>query len=78
MASSNYDVNVQLALATTAEFEGDLDSAIAFLAEAHTVAHDDRKAHAQVHWFTAWFQVRHDAELSLMKQASLRVLASVF
>jgi hypothetical protein len=58
MATSNYDVNVQLALATTAEHEGDLGSALDFLAEAHRVARDDREARAQVYWFTARLHAR--------------------
>jgi hypothetical protein len=45
---SNYDVNVQLALATTAELEGDLHSARAFLVEARQIARGDRAANAQV------------------------------
>ncbi len=38
MATSKYDVNVQLALATTAEHEGDVLSALDFLAEAQRLA----------------------------------------
>jgi hypothetical protein len=59
MAASNYDVNLQLALATTAEHEGDLDAALEFLTEAHHAAREDREARAQVHWFTAHFRARH-------------------
>ena len=55
MAISNYDVNVQLALATTAEHEGDLRSARAFLAEARMIAGPDRAASAQVRSFLARF-----------------------
>jgi hypothetical protein len=55
MATSNYDVNVQLALATTAQHEGDLRSAGAFLAEARRMAGADRAATAQVHSFLARF-----------------------
>ncbi|HEX7700225.1 MAG TPA: hypothetical protein VF403_05875 [Kofleriaceae bacterium] len=75
MASSNYDVNVQLALATTAEHEGDLDSALDFLAEAHRVARDDRDDRAQVYWCTARLHARQSAGRSLM--ASLSALAAV-
>lgn len=53
MESSNYDVNVQLALATTAEHEGDLHSARAFLVEARRMARADRTAIAQVRSFVA-------------------------
>lgn len=53
MEPSNYDVNVQLALATTAEHEGDLHSARAFLVEARRVARADRAAIAQVRSFVA-------------------------
>lgn len=59
MAASNYDVNLQLALATTAEHEGDLDAALEFLAEAHRAAREDREARAQVHWFTAHLRARY-------------------
>lgn len=38
MASSNYDLNVSLTLATTAQQEGDISSALDFLAEAQRVA----------------------------------------
>lgn len=38
MATSNYDVNLHLALATTAEHEGDVLSALDFLAEAQRLA----------------------------------------
>lgn len=55
MVTSNYDVNVQLALATTAEHEGDLHSARAFLVEARRMARTDRAAHARVHAFVARF-----------------------
>jgi hypothetical protein len=53
MAISNYDVNVQLALATTAEHEGDLHSARAFLVEARRMASTDRAAIAQIRTFVA-------------------------
>ena len=75
MASSNYDVNVQLALATTAEYEGDLDSALDFLAEAHRLAREDREAHAQVYGFTTGLQARQRAGRSL--NVSLSALAAV-
>jgi hypothetical protein len=79
MATSNYDVNVQIALATTAEHEGDLDTALEFLAEAHRLAHDgDRITHARVHWTTALFHARHLTRLPMMKQLSLSMLAAVF
>lgn len=65
MASSNYDVNVQLALATTAEHEGDHASALAFLAEAHRAARADREARAQVDWFTAVFGARRRTRAAL-------------
>lgn len=55
MVTSNYDVNVQLALATTAAHEGDLRSARAFLAEARRMARADRAANAQVHSYVARF-----------------------
>lgn len=55
MATSNYDVNLQLALATTAEHEGDLHSARAFLAEAGRMARADRVATARVRSFFAQF-----------------------
>ena len=38
MATSKYDVNVQLTLATTAEQEGDVSSALAFIAQAQQLA----------------------------------------
>jgi hypothetical protein len=72
MASSNYDVNVQLALATTAEYEGDLGSALDFLADAHRAARDDREARARVYWFTARLHARRRAGL-----VSLNALSAV-
>ncbi|MEO8701603.1 MAG: hypothetical protein ABI867_16275 [Kofleriaceae bacterium] len=49
MATSTYDVNVQLTLATTAEQEGDVVSALDFLAEAHRLARGtDRPTRARV------------------------------
>ena len=49
MGTSNYDVNVQLTLATTAEQEGDVFSALDFLAEAHRLARGtDRVTRARV------------------------------
>jgi hypothetical protein len=77
MATSHYDVNVQLALATTAEHEGDLDAALRFLAEAHRTARDHREVHAQVHWYTARFHARHRTGLPLMKHVALSLLAAV-
>lgn len=65
MAASNYDVNLQLALATTAEAEGDHASALAFLAEAHRAARQDRDAAAQVRWFTALFGARRRTRAAL-------------
>jgi hypothetical protein len=53
MAASLYDVNVQLALATTAEHEGDLHAARAFLMEARRASGTDRRALAQVRAFFA-------------------------
>lgn len=41
--TSNYDVNVQLALATTAVHEGELQLARAFLAEARRLARTGRR-----------------------------------
>lgn len=76
MATSLYDVNVMLALATTAEHEGDLDAALGFLAEAHRTARDHREVHAQVHWYTARFHTRH-LGLPLMKHVALSLLAAV-
>jgi hypothetical protein len=46
MVISNYDVNVQLALATTAAHEGDLRSARTFLAEARRMARAIRPRYA--------------------------------
>ena len=51
----NYDVNVQLALATTAEHEGDLHAARQFLVEARRIARADRAAITQVRSFVARF-----------------------
>ena len=49
MATSNFDVNLQLALATTAEHEGDVLTALDFLAEAHRLARRaDRMTRARV------------------------------
>ena len=77
MAMSNYDVNVALALATTAEHEGDLDSALTFIAAAHGAARTERDIHAQVHWYTARFHARQRARLPMMKQVTLSLLAAV-
>ncbi len=59
MAASNYDVNVQLVLATTAEAEGDLESARAFLEEAERIAYSDRVTSARVRSCSARFLARH-------------------
>lgn len=40
MATSTYDVNVQLTLATTAQLEGDVPNALGFLAEARRLSRD--------------------------------------
>lgn len=49
MATSNYDINVHLALATTAELEGDVSTALDFLAEAKRLARGtDRRTRARV------------------------------
>lgn len=78
MAPSNYDVNVQLALATTAEHERDLDTALSFLAEAHRLAHaGDLMTRARVYRATARFHARYFTKLPMRKQVSLRVLAAV-
>jgi hypothetical protein len=66
----DYDVNVQLALATTSEHEGNLESAHAFLAEADRAALEDREAHEKVHSFAARFQARQRARISILSQAS--------
>jgi hypothetical protein len=55
MDSSSYDVNVQLALATTAAHEGDLWSARAFLMEARRIARTDRAANARIYSFMVRF-----------------------
>jgi len=67
MATSDYDLNLQLALATTAEYEGDLDAALAFLAEARRLAGEDREA--RVH-------LRRRAR-SMMARASMSALGAV-
>lgn len=76
MVNSNYDVNVQLALATTAEYEGDLGSALDFLGEARRAARDDLAAHAQVRTATVQFRMRHRRRL--FQQAALGLFAAVF
>jgi hypothetical protein len=80
MATSNYDVNVQLALATTAEHEGDLHSARAFLTEARRLAGADRAALVQVHAFLARFIGRRllaaVQSVSSMPSRTLAVAAS--
>jgi hypothetical protein len=49
MALSNFDVNLQLALATTAEQEGDVVTALDFLAEAQRLSRDtDRVTRTRV------------------------------
>ena len=47
MAPSTYDVNVQLALATTAEHEGDFETALEFLAQAQRLAREPDRARVQ-------------------------------
>ncbi|CAN5802580.1 hypothetical protein BH11MYX2_BH11MYX2_08230 [soil metagenome] len=44
MVTSNYDINVQLALATTAELEGDFVSALEFLQDAERLAREEFRA----------------------------------
>jgi hypothetical protein len=59
MATSTYDLNVQLALATTAAHEGDVFSALEFLAEAHRLSHGaDRLTRARVVLQTARLRLR--------------------
>jgi len=49
MAPSNFDINLQLALATTAEQEGDVVTALDFLSEAHQLSRTtDRVTRARV------------------------------
>jgi len=49
MATSPYDLNVQLTLATTAAMEGDFASAFEYLTEAQRLARDtDRRTRARV------------------------------
>ena len=55
MAVSNYDINLALALATTAEHEGDFHSARVFMTEARRMAAADRTASAQVLSFVSRF-----------------------
>ena len=56
MATSNYDVNLQLALATTAVHEGDYATARDFLADAQRLATDrvsrpiDRRSDGLPRW----------------------------
>jgi Cdc6-like AAA superfamily ATPase len=72
MAPSTYDVNVQLALATTAEHEGDLDTALDFLSHAHQLAREtDRATHARVHWASARFRARYISVLPIGMLASM-------
>jgi hypothetical protein len=71
MVGSNYDVNAMLALATTAEHEGDLSSALGFVAEAHRVARVHHEALAQVHSFRAHLHAR------TVKRAALGLFAAV-
>lgn len=64
MATSNYDVNVQLALATTAQQDGNLFAALAFLAEAQRLARSaDGLTRARVLVHTARFRIRQGARL---------------
>ncbi len=59
MATSNYDVNVNLTLATTAEQEGDISSALDFLAQAQRVAlGTDRITRARVFVQSARLRIR--------------------
>ncbi len=46
--ATNYDVNLQLALATTAEHEGDVLTALGFLAEAQRLARGTDRVRALV------------------------------
>ena len=79
MAATYYDVNIQLALATSAEHEGDLDMALEFLVEAHRLAKEgDRVTHARVHWATTRFHARNLRTLPLVKQLSLNLLAAAY
>jgi hypothetical protein len=79
MAVTNYDVNTQLTLATTAEHEGDLDMALEFLVEAHRLAQEgDRITYARVYWATTRFHTRNLGTLPLVKQLSLSLLAAAY
>ena len=60
MVTSNYDINVQLTLATTAAHEGDVPSALEFLAEARRLARGtDRITRARVLVQGARLRMRH-------------------
>ncbi len=48
MATSNYDVNLRVALATTAEHEGDVLTALEFLSEAQRLARGTDRARVLV------------------------------
>ena len=59
MATSNYDVNVQLTLATTAAQEGDVPGALEFLAEAHRLSRGtDRMTRTRMFLHAALLRLR--------------------
>jgi hypothetical protein len=59
MVVSNYDINVQLTLATTAEHEGDVFTALDFLGEAQRLARGtDRITRARVFMQGALLRLR--------------------
>jgi hypothetical protein len=65
MAPSNYDVNLELTLATTAEHEGDVSTALAFLAQAHRLARGtDPVTRARVLVHAARLRMRTNARLA--------------
>jgi hypothetical protein len=67
-----------LSNAAEAEFEGEYETTLRLLGEAHTLGHDDARVHAHVHWTTAKFFARHDRWLAAAKHALLVVVASLF
>lgn len=67
-----------LSIAAEAEFNGEYDTTLRLLGEAHTLGHDDAKVHAHVHWTIAKFFARHDRWFYAAKHALLVVVASLF
>ncbi len=72
------EVLTALSNAADAELDGDYETTLRLLDEAHKLGHDDSTVHAHVHWTTAKFYARHDRWFTAASHAARTVLVSLF